>query len=108
MKKEKMKKLGFRNASAFLIAFMGSVSAVLGQGTVTPNMGTLTGQVQSNFAGIIKICNYGAGLVLFIGMVWGLYAMVTNNQSARNYAIGFVLGFCFWAIVNAAVGTFMN
>jgi hypothetical protein len=107
MKKQSMKKMNLKSVLTFLFASSGIFANAQGAGTVTPNMSTLASNVKSNFDSIIQICNYGAGLVLFIGMVWGLYAMVTNNQSARNYAIGFVLGFCFWAIVNVAVGGFM-
>lgn len=68
-----------------------------------PSFSTLEAPVQQGATSIKNIANYGTGAALFIGMVWSVYAMTSNNPSAKNYAIGFVGGFIMWVVVNIAV-----
>jgi hypothetical protein len=47
---------------------------------------------------LINIAKYAIGAVLFLALIFVIYAIATNKQNAREYAIGWVIALVVYLV----------
>lgn len=66
-----------------------------------PDLSQVADEVEDATADIRTIVNYVLGSVVLLGLIWVIYAVVTNHPKARESVIGLLIAIAVWAITFA-------
>jgi hypothetical protein len=62
------------------------------------SLSEIEGKAKEGADTIINIAKYAIGAVLFLALIFVIYAIATNKQNAREYAIGWVIALVVYLI----------